>query len=39
MENMFCYQCEQATKGTGCTTSGVCGKNPGVAHEQDALIR
>ena len=37
MENMFCYQCEQTAKGTGCTMSGVCGKNPATAHEQDVL--
>lgn len=37
MENMFCYQCEQTAKGTGCTVSGVCGKNPATAHEQDVL--
>lgn len=37
MENMFCYQCEQTAKGTGCTVSGVCGKTPPVALEQDAL--
>ena len=37
MENMFCFQCEQTAKGTGCTVSGVCGKKPDVAHEQDAL--
>ena len=37
MENMFCYQCEQTAKGTGCTVSGVCGKKPPVAHEQDVL--
>lgn len=37
MENMFCYQCEQTAKGTGCTVSGVCGKKPDVAHEQDTL--
>ncbi len=37
MENMFCYQCEQTAKGIGCTVSGVCGKKPDVAHEQDAL--
>ena len=24
---MFCYQCQEAAKGTGCTISGVCGKN------------
>lgn len=37
MENMFCYQCEQTAKGTGCTVSGVCGKKPDVANAQDAL--
>ena len=21
---MFCYQCEQTAKGTGCTVQGVC---------------
>lgn len=35
---MFCYQCEQTAKGTGCTTMGVCGKNPEVATLQDLLI-
>ena len=28
---MFCYQCEQAAKGTGCTVQGVCGKSPEVS--------
>jgi hydroxylamine reductase len=37
MENMFCFQCEQAAKGTGCTVSGVCGKKPDTALEQDML--
>ncbi len=35
---MFCYQCEQAAKGVGCTIQGVCGKNPEVAALQDLLI-
>jgi hydroxylamine reductase len=35
---MFCYQCEQTAKGTGCTTVGVCGKEPEVAALQDLLI-
>ncbi len=25
---MFCYQCEETAKGTGCDTAGVCGKDP-----------
>ena len=36
--DMFCYQCEQTAKGTGCTTRGVCGKDPRVAALQDLLI-
>ena len=35
---MFCYQCEQTAKGTGCTVQGVCGKKPEVAALQDLLI-
>ncbi|NQT68247.1 MAG: hydroxylamine reductase [Desulfobacteraceae bacterium] len=35
---MFCYQCEQTAKGTGCTIQGVCGKQPEVAALQDLLI-
>ena len=35
---MFCYQCEQTTGGKGCTTFGVCGKNPEVGALQDLLI-
>ena len=36
--SMFCYQCEQASKGTGCTVVGVCGKQPDVAALQDLLV-
>ncbi|MCG8473065.1 MAG: hydroxylamine reductase [Desulfobacterales bacterium] len=35
---MFCYQCEQTAKGTGCINIGVCGKQPDVAALQDLLI-
>ncbi|MCS7097383.1 MAG: hydroxylamine reductase [Candidatus Methanomethyliaceae archaeon] len=35
---MFCLQCEQTAKGQGCTTMGVCGKNPEVSALQDLLI-
>ncbi len=35
---MFCNQCEQAAKGTGCTAIGVCGKQPDVSALQDLLI-
>ncbi len=35
---MFCYQCQEAAGGTGCTKSGVCGKNGEVANLQDLLV-
>jgi hydroxylamine reductase len=35
---MFCYQCEQTAKGTGCTVAGVCGKTAEVANLQDLLV-
>jgi hydroxylamine reductase len=35
---MFCFQCEQTSKGQGCTKIGVCGKKPDVAALQDLLI-
>jgi len=34
---MFCYQCEQTAKGTGCTVMGVSGKDENVAKMQDLL--
>ncbi len=36
--DMFCYQCEQTAKGTGCTVKGVCGKEPEVSALQDVLL-
>ena len=37
-EQMFCFQCEQAAGGTGCTgAAGVCGKSAGAAELQDRL--
>ena len=35
---MFCFQCEEVAKGSGCTNVGVCGKKPEVAALQDLLI-
>ncbi|UDQ97338.1 hydroxylamine reductase [Lentisphaerota bacterium WC36G] len=35
---MFCYQCEQTSQGTGCSSFGVCGKSPDVASLQDLLM-
>jgi len=37
MSNMFCFQCEQTAKGTGCTIAGVCGKQDHTANMQDNL--
>lgn len=36
--SMFCFQCQETAKGTGCTISGVCGKTDNVANMQDLLI-
>jgi len=36
--DMFCYQCSQTVRGTGCTKRGVCGKEPTVARLQDNLL-
>ena len=39
MENkMFCFQCQETAKGTGCTISGVCGKRPETSRWQDLLL-
>ncbi|MCT4509539.1 MAG: hydroxylamine reductase [Tepidibacter sp.] len=35
---MFCWQCEQAAGGKGCTEVGVCSKDADVAKMQDVLI-
>ena len=35
---MFCFQCQETAKGTGCILSRVCGKTPEVANMQDLLL-
>lgn len=35
---MFCYQCQETAKGTGCNVRGVCGKTEKTANLQDLLI-
>ncbi|MDD3925643.1 MAG: hydroxylamine reductase [bacterium] len=35
---MFCNQCEQTAKGTGCGIAGVCGKQADAAELQDLLL-
>jgi len=36
--SMFCYQCQETARGTGCDVRGVCGKTEEVAQLQDLLI-
>jgi len=36
--SMFCFQCQETAKGTGCEIRGVCGKTETVAKLQDLLI-
>jgi len=35
---MFCFQCQETAKNTGCTIKGVCGKQEETANLQDLLI-
>mgnify|MGYP000114967912 CR=1 FL=1 len=35
---MFCFQCQETAKNTGCTVKGVCGKPEQTANLQDLLI-
>lgn len=35
---MYCYQCEQTSKGVACQTQGVCGKDETTAALQDLLL-
>ncbi|MBN2403166.1 MAG: hydroxylamine reductase [Spirochaetes bacterium] len=35
---MFCYQCQETAKNTGCTVRGVCGKTEETANMQDLLL-
>ena len=38
MDKMFCYQCQETAKGTGCTSIGVCGKDAETSGLQDLLL-
>ena len=39
MDNkMFCFQCQETAKGTGCVLRGVCGKLPQTAKYMDLLL-
>jgi hydroxylamine reductase len=35
---MFCFQCQETAKGTGCTVRGVCGKAPETSRWMDLLL-
>ena len=37
-DKMFCYQCQETSKGTGCTSIGVCGKTAETSGLQDLLV-
>lgn len=37
-KQMFCFQCQETSKGTGCNTVGVCGKQASTAALMDRLI-
>ena len=38
-EEMFCYQCQETCRNTGCTMVGMCGKKPETARLMDQLLR
>lgn len=35
---MFCFQCQETAKGTGCTIAGVCGKSAHTSGKLDLLL-
>jgi len=36
--SMYCYQCQETAKNSGCTIKGVCGKTEEVDNMQDLLV-
>lgn len=36
--SMFCFQCQETARNTGCTMRGVCGKQESTANSMDVLI-
>ena len=38
MTDMFCFQCQETMKNSGCIRRGMCGKSAEVARLQDLLI-
>ena len=37
-EPMFCFQCQETAKGTGCTVRGICGKDSATSARMDLLL-
>lgn len=37
-EKMFCFQCQETCKNSGCTLRGMCGKQPETANLMDELV-
>ncbi len=37
--SMFCFQCQETARNSGCTVRGVCGKTPETAQRMDELIQ
>jgi len=35
---MFCYQCQETAKNSGCPIKGICGKVESTSNLQDLLI-
>ena len=38
MANMFCYQCQETSRGKGCELQGVCGKKADTSTRMDQLL-
>lgn len=38
MSDMFCFQCQEALKNSGCIVKGICGKSADLANLQDTLV-
>ena len=38
-EKMFCFQCQEACRNTGCTLAGMCGKKAETANLMDEIVR
>ena len=36
--SMYCFQCQETAKNTGCTVRGICGKKEETANLQDLLV-